>query len=78
MMNRQMLHDPDSYANPLEFNPGRFLGDHPEPDPRGTAFGHGRRVCECFCFIVILDSLGRVIETLPFPAPSVSPNDRNN
>jgi len=41
----QMLHDPDYYVNPLEFNPDRFLGDHPEPDPRATAFGHGRRIC---------------------------------
>ena len=52
-MNRQILHDPDFYANPLEFNPGRFLGDHPEPDPSETVFGYGRRICECFCFILI-------------------------
>ena len=53
LMNRQILHDPDFYANPLEFNPGRFLGDHPEPDPSETVFGYGRRICECFCFILI-------------------------
>jgi len=53
LINRQILHDPDSYANPLEFNPERFLGDHPEPDPRATVFGYGRRICECLRFVVI-------------------------
>ena len=53
LVNRQILHDPDSYANPLEFNPERFLGDHPEPDPRATAFGYGRRICECLRFVFI-------------------------
>ena len=62
-MNRQILHDPTSYANPLEFNPERFLGDHPEPDPRETVFGYGRRICECFCSIIIpyLSSLYAVL-----------------
>ena len=52
-MNRQILHDPDTYANPLEFNPERLLGDHPEPDPGETVFGYGRRICECSRFVVI-------------------------
>ena len=30
----------------MEFNPERFLGDSPEPDPRGAVFGFGRRICE--------------------------------
>ena len=50
-MNRQILHDPAEYANPMEFNPERFLGDHPERDPRGTVFGYGRRICECFVIV---------------------------
>ena len=50
-MSRQILHDPDSYINPLEFNPERFLGEDPEPDPRETAFGYGRRICECFSLL---------------------------
>lgn len=50
-MNRQILHDPDSYTDPLEFSPERFLGEEPEPDPREIAFGYGRRICECFCFV---------------------------
>jgi len=41
----EMLHDPTTYANPMEFNPERFLGDHPEQDPRIMAFGFGRRIC---------------------------------
>ena len=40
----------------MEFDPERFLGDHPEPDPRSTIFGYGRRICECrffHCFPVL-------------------------
>jgi cytochrome P450 len=40
-----MMHDPDVYANPMEFQPERFLGEHPAPDPNTLAFGFGRRVC---------------------------------
>ncbi|KAL3450266.1 putative cytochrome P450 oxidoreductase OrdA-like protein [Aspergillus insuetus] len=38
-------HDPTSYANPMTFNPSRFLGETPEPDPRNYVFGFGRRIC---------------------------------
>ncbi|KIK70290.1 hypothetical protein GYMLUDRAFT_67518 [Collybiopsis luxurians FD-317 M1] len=40
------LHDPAVYKDPTTFNPERFLGPEPEPDPtdRGL-FGYGRRVC---------------------------------
>ena len=47
LTNREIMHDPATYANPMEFNPERFLGNHPEPDPRATVFGFGRRICEC-------------------------------
>jgi cytochrome P450 len=43
---RFMLNDPQTYANPLEFNPERFLskdGKEPETDPRTLCFGFGRR-----------------------------------
>lgn len=43
----------------MEFNPERFLGDSPEPDPRPTVFGYGRRVCECYPLL----PLRRVNET---------------
>ncbi|BCS04512.1 cytochrome P450 [Aspergillus luchuensis] len=38
-------HDPTNYNNPEAFNPDRFLGATPEPDPRLYAFGFGRRIC---------------------------------
>ncbi|KAF9782612.1 cytochrome P450 [Thelephora terrestris] len=41
----QIMHDPAVHADPMAFNPERFLGDRPEPEPRATAFGHGRRIC---------------------------------
>ncbi|KAG2070197.1 cytochrome P450 [Suillus decipiens] len=43
-----MLHDPRTYDNPSQFNPGRFLakdGKEPETDPRTICFGFGRRAC---------------------------------
>ncbi|CCM01203.1 uncharacterized protein FIBRA_03251 [Fibroporia radiculosa] len=41
----KILHDPETYKNPLDFNPGRFMGTEPETDPRPVAFGFGRRIC---------------------------------
>ena len=38
------MRDPQTYHDPLTFNPSRFLGPNPEPDPR-MAFGFGRRIC---------------------------------
>ncbi|KAG1752629.1 cytochrome P450 [Suillus paluster] len=43
-----MLNDPQTYANPSEFNPERYLakdGKEPETDPRTICFGFGRRIC---------------------------------
>ncbi|KAG6232048.1 hypothetical protein E4U25_006867 [Claviceps purpurea] len=40
------MHDPETYANPSEFNPDRFLvPGREEPDPRDHVFGYGRRIC---------------------------------
>ncbi|KAJ6502264.1 cytochrome P450 [Mycena sanguinolenta] len=47
-----MVHDPEIYADPLVFNPSRFIasdGHTPEPDPRDVVFGFGRR---CVCKLV--------------------------
>ncbi|KAJ7663410.1 cytochrome P450 [Mycena polygramma] len=44
----KMAHDPACYANPMAFNPRRFLaaeGMEPEPDPARFVFGYGRRIC---------------------------------
>ncbi|KAG1852552.1 cytochrome P450 [Suillus subluteus] len=43
-----MLHDPEIYVNPWQFNPERFLvndGKKPEIEPRTICFGFGRRIC---------------------------------
>ncbi|KAG2133604.1 cytochrome P450 [Suillus bovinus] len=43
-----MLNDPQTYANPSQFNPERFLdndGRDPEREPRTICFGFGRRIC---------------------------------
>ncbi|CAE6448804.1 unnamed protein product [Rhizoctonia solani] len=40
-----MLRDPKHFTSPHIFNPTRFLGPNPEPDPRKYVFGFGRRVC---------------------------------
>lgn len=38
-------HDPETYKQPMDFRPERFLGDSPERDPRDFVFGFGRRIC---------------------------------
>jgi cytochrome P450 len=40
-----MLRDPNVFKQPEQFNPDRFMGDHPETDPRAIVFGFGRRAC---------------------------------
>ncbi|KAH9837533.1 cytochrome P450 monooxygenase [Rhodofomes roseus] len=37
--------DPECYPDADAFRPERFLSSTPEPDPRGFAFGFGRRSC---------------------------------
>jgi len=42
----KFLHDPEVYTDPFTFNPDRFLGPNPPPDPTDVGvFGYGRRVC---------------------------------
>ncbi|KAG2121265.1 cytochrome P450 [Suillus clintonianus] len=43
-----MLNNPQTYADPSQFNPERFLakdGKEVEMDPRTVCFGFGRRIC---------------------------------
>ncbi len=48
VLHRQMLHDPDVYPDPMQFDPMRHI---PTPDkevqrdPRHACFGFGRRIC---------------------------------
>ncbi|KAJ7221139.1 cytochrome P450, partial [Mycena haematopus] len=44
----KMAHDPERYADPMEFNPSRFIledGRKTERDPARICFGYGRRIC---------------------------------
>ncbi|KAG8215103.1 cytochrome P450 [Butyriboletus roseoflavus] len=40
-----MTHDPRVYPDPTKFDPHRFAGERPCPDPRLFVFGFGRRRC---------------------------------
>ncbi|KAJ6630953.1 cytochrome P450 [Mycena sp. CBHHK59/15] len=40
-----MMHDETVYPDPFTFDPTRFQGGNPQPDPREYVFGFGRRVC---------------------------------
>ncbi|KAF8209614.1 cytochrome P450 [Mycena galopus ATCC 62051] len=44
----KMTHDPERYADPMVFNPSRFIATderEAEQDPAQISFGYGRRVC---------------------------------
>ncbi|GKU06996.1 o-methylsterigmatocystin oxidoreductase [Fusarium langsethiae] len=40
-----LLHDPEVYTNPSDFDPERYIEPRNEPDPSDYAFGYGRRIC---------------------------------
>lgn len=61
-----ILHNPDTYPKPFEFDPTRYLSQppaKPQPDPREIAFGWGRRRCpgiaiaDDYVFITLCTSL---------------------
>ncbi|KAJ6611711.1 cytochrome P450 [Mycena sp. CBHHK59/15] len=44
----KMTHDPEQYANPMVFDPSRFINTDTrkaEQDPSKICFGYGRRIC---------------------------------
>jgi len=43
--NWAITHDSKLYPEPETFDPNRFMGVNPAPDPRMYAFGVGRRIC---------------------------------
>lgn len=40
---RAIMRNPETYKDPDEFRPERFMGSHPEMDPSVISFGFGRR-----------------------------------
>lgn len=66
------MHDPETYADPMSFNPERFLaapGKEPETDPRGMVFGFGRR----YVFDVPPCAPARESNGRPFPFAASAP-----
>jgi len=61
-----MTHDPRVYPDPMTFNPHRFSGECPCPDPRAFVFGFGRRRCigEGFADSLVFLSLASIISCL--------------
>jgi cytochrome P450 len=65
-----MAHNPTHYPNPDVFDPTRFLGPTPAPDPRAYVFGFGHRKCPCQHIIesnlwLLLASLLHSFDILP-------------
>lgn len=61
-----MLHDPEVYPDPFQFDPSRHIstpGKEAQRDPRNVCFGYGRRICpgmhlaEASLFLTIAMSL---------------------
>jgi cytochrome P450 len=48
---RAITHDEKVYPRPFDFNPDRFMGPKPNPDP-DVVFGFGRSVPETYCALL--------------------------
>lgn len=70
--------DPNVWANPLEFNPERFLsGKNAKIDPSGTdfeliPFGAGRRICAGYRMAIVLIEylLGTLVHSFDWKLPN--------
>ncbi|KAJ7718767.1 cytochrome P450, partial [Mycena maculata] len=68
----KMIHDPDRYANPMAFDPTRFIptaGKAAEQDPVRMCFSFGR--CQVFTFKADRETVGKILaDTTVFMACS--------
>ncbi|KAH7889032.1 cytochrome P450 [Phlebopus sp. FC_14] len=82
----QILHDENTYPDPEAFNPGRFLSENPQADPRSASFGYGRRICpglhlaDAAVFMAIAMSLAvfdisRIVENGVEVIPEIDPTE---
>ncbi|KAJ2936602.1 hypothetical protein H1R20_g490, partial [Candolleomyces eurysporus] len=74
-----ILHDPETYPDPFDFNPDRFIKDgtidQNVTDPSAAAFGFGRRICPGR-FVALNNLYALVVSTLSMFDVSV-PKDKN-
>ncbi|KAA1477740.1 cytochrome P450 [Dentipellis sp. KUC8613] len=74
-----MMHDPTTYPSPSTFDPSRFLQSDEKPaqlDPRGIAFGFGRRVCpgSAFAEMSMSVTMGSILAAFDIvPAKGTTP-----
>ncbi|KAG1843860.1 SNF2 family N-terminal domain-containing protein [Suillus tomentosus] len=75
-----MLDDPQTYANPSQFNHEHFLakdGKEPETEPRTMCFGFGRRICPGLHLVDVVENGVEItpeVEPLPGVASHPKPS----
>ncbi|KAG1789013.1 uncharacterized protein HD556DRAFT_826475 [Suillus plorans] len=73
-----MLNDPQTSANPSQFNSERFLardGEEPETEPRTMCFGFGRRICPGFHVANVSIWISTAMSLAAFDISKVVEND---